>query len=117
MWGHKDPNADDMAAGLSPDGREDRAMSFKAKYAGTCALCNGAIKVGESISSARHFGGRGYRHEGCGSTRRRATKADMEVARGEADVAKWRADLAFGGDDYAAAEELARDLRDPDPYY
>ena len=36
---------------------------------------------------------------------------DAEVSAGEADVDRWRFNRDFFGEDYAAAEELAWDLR------
>ena len=39
------------------------------------------------------------------------TKADAEVAKGEADVERWRFNRDVFGEDFAAAEELAWDMR------
>ena len=40
-----------------------------------------------------------------------ALRRDAEVSAGEADVDRWRFNRDFFGEDYAAAEELAWDLR------
>jgi hypothetical protein len=38
-------------------------------------------------------------------------RRDAEICKGEADVDRWRFNRDFFGEDYAAAEELAWDLR------
>lgn len=88
-------------------------MAFHAKYKGTCRSCGEEIEVGQYIKSNR---GRGYSHVNCPSDSNsipssRMSRADAEYAAGKVEVDRWRSNVAMFGEEYAAAEELAWDMK------
>lgn len=95
-------------------------MAFSAKYAGTCKRCGDSIDQGDRIES--HSSRRGYQHVGCSSqssepetNHRHFTaeqrRADAEYAAGKADYDRWKFNTQMFGDEYAAAEEIAWDMK------
>ena len=99
-------------------------MTFRtitAKFAGICRRCGGAFEVGVQIRWAAgkgslHLVGRCLEEDGepDGSAQR---QMDAEYARGQVDYKTWKFNTQVFGEEYAASEELARELRDPDPAY
>ena len=89
-------------------------MAFNAKYAGFCKRCEENIAVGERIE--RNRGGRGYRHVNCSAVEEVVESAEKrrmnaEYAAGQADYDRWKFNSSMFGDEYAAAEELAHDMK------
>jgi hypothetical protein len=94
-------------------------MAFKAKYDGTCKRCGDSIDVGQRIEG--YSGGRGYQHVGCTADGEPETnhrhftaeqrRMDAEYAAGQADYERWKFNRQMFGDEYAAAEELAWDMK------
>lgn len=91
-----------------------------AKYNGKCDECGGRIAKGSAILWAR-----GYQaHAGCDShaieredVERERRFMDQEVALGMARADHIRDTARFFGEEAAMAEELAWELKDPDPNY
>jgi hypothetical protein len=73
----------------------------------THAQCPGIDAYGEDSAD------RGERD----AERRLQAHDDTEYARGQADYERWNFNRRVFGDDYANAEELAWELKDPDPAY
>jgi len=84
-------------------------MAFKARYSGTCKRCSQAINVGDMI--ARYSRGSGYEHSMCTKKDPETERFDAEYQKGVADYDRWKFNTMIGGDEYAAAEELAHDMR------
>lgn len=96
-------------------------MAFNAKYDGTCKRCGDGIDQGQRIES--HSSRRGYQHTDCvpaassepETNHRHFTpeqrRMDAEYAAGQADYDRWKFNTQMFGDEYAAAEELAWDLK------
>ena len=96
---------------------------IRAKYASECRECGAGIESGESVWWER---GRGVWCDGCEPSSNdpepdpeNAQRAhdEAEYQRGAADADRYRSNRDLMGEDYAAAEELAWELKDPDPAY
>ena len=92
---------------------QNKENEMKAKYAGKCRDCGGNIQAGEQIMWSRD---RGARHPNC-QKERTQNNDQAEYDRGKADYSRWKFNTETFGEEYAAAEEMAWELKDPDPYY
>ncbi len=87
--------------------------TITAKYDSTCAGCAGDIKKGSTITGIRgdwyHGTGNG---QGCAPSGN--PRADAEYLKGAREANRYSENASLLGEDYAAAEELAWSLKDPD---
>ena len=88
-------------------------MTITSKYNGRCRECRKQIFKGDRVEWQR---GQGVTCEEC-AMKFPNPKDQMEYDRGRADYDRYRFNRDTFGEDYAAAEEAAWELKDPDPYY
>ncbi len=95
-------------------------MKFmRARFSSRCRMCGDPIQKGDPIIVTES----GSQHETCDPEAAGQERVmdrggtDPEYARGVADYERYRFNRDTFGEDYAASEELAWDLRDPDPAY
>ena len=85
-----------------------------ALYAGTCNKCGTGINTGEQI--VKHHGK--WCHQGCTQGGLEKHEYDSsEYAKGRARAEYIRETARLFGEEAAFAEELAWELKDPDPAY
>ncbi len=102
------------AHGVSFVFQESKTMkTIKARYDSTCFGCRGFIAAGSTITghSGEWYHGSGG---GQGCTPSGNPRADAEYQRGAREANRYRDNASLMGEDYAAAEELAWELKDGD---
>lgn len=96
--------------------------TITAKYPSKCRRCGGAIEKGERVQWQR---GRGCQHLACQPATARSGYDDAEAIEAERqrrldeaeyqagmnDYRRWKSNVELFGEDYAAQEELAWELR------